>query len=112
MSIPEGPPDARYQETRDRAGTEVDRLAGVARLAAAAGGEQQAATDIAGMVGGLDQEELAGLLTAAIIRLAGHADSPQARPSELPIRHVGVGRSACSRGCPAAAGLVSRFPRR
>lgn len=74
MSIPDGPAAARYQETRDRAGAEVDRLAGIARLAAASGGEQQAAADIAGMVGGLDHEELAGLLTAAIIRLAGCAE--------------------------------------
>jgi hypothetical protein len=78
MPVPEVP-GASYQEARDRVTAEIDRLAGVARAVTAAGGEQQAAADIAGMVGGLDKEDLAGLLTAAIMQLAGHAESPQAR---------------------------------
>jgi len=80
MSVPEGP-SAAYQETRDRADAEIDRLAGVARLVTASSSEQKAAANIAGMVGGLGREELAGLLTAAVMRLAGHTESAPARQS-------------------------------
>ena len=72
MPVPEGPPAARYTEARDRAAAEVDRLTGVARAVADSGGEQRAAADVAGMVGGLGREDLAGLLTAAVMRLAGY----------------------------------------
>jgi hypothetical protein len=79
MLMPEGPP-AAYQDSRGRASIEIDLLSGVARLRAAQNGEQQAAAEISGMIGRLDHQELAGLLTAAIMRLARGADSPHARP--------------------------------
>jgi hypothetical protein len=70
MPMPEGPPTAAYRDFRDRASMEIDLLTGVARLRAAQNGEQQAATEIHGMIGRLDHQELAGLLTATIMRLA------------------------------------------
>jgi hypothetical protein len=66
------PPAARYIQARDQAAAEVDRLTAVARAVADSGGEQRAAADVAGMVGGLSREDLADLLTAAVIRLAGY----------------------------------------
>jgi len=59
---------------------EIDLLSGVARLRAAQNGEQQAAAEISGMIGRLDHHELAGLLTAAIMRLARGADPSPPRP--------------------------------
>jgi hypothetical protein len=59
---------------------EIDLLSAVARLRVAQSGEQQAAAEISGMIGRLDHQELAGLLTGAIMRLAQGADSSHARP--------------------------------
>jgi hypothetical protein len=70
MPMPEGSPTATYRDSRDRASMEIDLLTGVARLRAAQNGEQQAAAEIRGMIGRLDHHELAGLLTATIMRLA------------------------------------------
>jgi hypothetical protein len=72
---------AAYQDSRDRASVEIDLLARVARLRAASSGEQQAAAEVNGMIGRLGHEELAGLLTAAILRLALDAGSSPARQS-------------------------------
>jgi hypothetical protein len=81
MPMPEGwSPAATHRDSRDRASVEIDLLTGVARLRAAQNGEQRAAAEINGMIGRLDHQELAGLLTAAIMRLAQGAASAPARP--------------------------------
>jgi hypothetical protein len=78
MLVPERLPAAN-QDSRDRASVEIDLLTRVARLRAAASGEQRAAVEVSGMIGRLGHEELAGLLTAAILRLALDAGSSPTR---------------------------------
>lgn len=76
MPVPEGWPAARYQDSRDRASVEIDLLTGVARLRAASSSEQQAAAEVSGMIRRLGHEDLVGLLTTAVLRLALSAGSP------------------------------------
>jgi hypothetical protein len=78
MAIPDEAAGSRYHDALDRTGAEVDRLVGVTRSLAAASGAQRAAADVGHLVLGISSEELAGLLTAALIRLAGLPDEGRA----------------------------------
>jgi hypothetical protein len=62
-----------YVLARDRALAEVSLITAAAREAAGSGGEQRAAALVGQLVAGLPHGELAGLLTAAVLRLAALA---------------------------------------
>lgn len=62
---------ARYDQDLAAASADVDLLVGIAQSTAAEVDEQQALTEVAGLVAGREAADVAGLLTAAIWQLAG-----------------------------------------
>jgi hypothetical protein len=63
---------SRYDQTLAAADAEIGQLTGILQARSAAAGEPQALVDIRALVDGKDTAELAGLLLAALRRLAGH----------------------------------------
>ena len=64
----------RYDRTLARADMEIDRLVGILRARAAETGELRAMADIGALASGMPPAELAGLLAAALRRLATGRD--------------------------------------
>ena len=61
---------ARYDQTLAAADAEIGQLTGILQARSAAAGEPQALVDIRALVAGKGESELAGLLIAALRRLA------------------------------------------
>jgi hypothetical protein len=60
----------QYGHSLAGADAEIDRLAGIMQIRAAEDGEHQAVKDVCALISELGTAELAGLLTAALRRLA------------------------------------------
>lgn len=61
----------QYEQSLAGASAEIDRLVGILQIRAAEVGEHQALADVCALVSGRERDELAGLLAAALRRLAG-----------------------------------------
>lgn len=74
----------RYDQALAAAEAEIDRLVGIVRARTADVGERQAAADVCALVSETGTPELAGLLAAALVRLArgGHGTALAAQPGQ------------------------------
>jgi hypothetical protein len=63
----------QYDQALAAAEAEIDRLVGIVQVLAAEAGERQAVADVCALISDTGTAELAGLLAAALLRLARRA---------------------------------------
>jgi hypothetical protein len=66
-------PDGQYHQSLADAWAEIDRLVGILHVRAAEVGERQAVADVCALLAETGTAELAGLFSAALVRLAREA---------------------------------------